>query len=286
MIDIDFQGTWQFMSANLISQMNGDKTTHTIEDDLESSIYVLMWMTLMYSETSDKGQVPSLLSGVLDPKPYGPTGGFGKADFLKARTFLERIAFPGRLHLHRLITQLAKLFAVRYETKPTDTEYATADFLLQNVSANPDDPRFLEAYHGTIVYLYETRMEALKGYEYTIDLFNTALQDPASWPTDDYAVKQDFKIDPSPPQQVIKSEWDTAVFVNHMDDLDDCDENHGIEHTVEDLSWSDISFDGSNRMDDSEVSNSPLLPEHLTRSTLCLGTRMSHWESNDFPNKA
>ena len=76
------------MSADLIDQMNGKHTTHTLEDDLESSIYVLMWMTLMYSETSDKSQVPSFLSGVLNPKPYGP-GGFSKADFLKARTFLQ-----------------------------------------------------------------------------------------------------------------------------------------------------------------------------------------------------
>ena len=77
------------MSANLIAQMNGKHTTHTLQDDLESSIYVLMWMTLMYSETSDKSQVPSFLSGVLDPKPYGLTCGFSKADFLKAWTFLQ-----------------------------------------------------------------------------------------------------------------------------------------------------------------------------------------------------
>ena len=241
------------MSANLISQMNGEKTTHSIEDDLESSIYVLIWMTLMYSETSDKSQVPSFLSSVLDPKPYGPTGGFGKADFLKARTFLERVVFPGRSPLHRLITQLAELFAVQYETKPTDAQYANAKFLLENTAVNPD-PRFKEAYFETPVHLYEKRMDALKGYQHTIDLFNTALQDPASWPTDDYAVKQDFQSEPPPPQQVIKSGWDTAVFIDHMDDHD-CDE---IEHTIEDLSWSDISFDG-NRMD--EVSNSPSYPK-------------------------
>ena len=80
------------MSANLISQMNGKHTTHTLQDDLESSIYVLMWMTLMYSETSDKSQVPSFLSGVLNPTPYGVTGGFSKADFLKAQTFSHFLA--------------------------------------------------------------------------------------------------------------------------------------------------------------------------------------------------
>lgn len=239
--------------------MNGKHTTHTLQDDLESSVYVLMWMTLMYSETSDKSQVPSFLSGVLDPKPYGPTGGFSKADFLQARTFLQRVTFPGRLALHRLVTQLAELFAVRYERKPTAIQYTTADFLFRNIADNPDsDPRFQEAYKETVVYSYETRIKALEGYQYTIDLFGNALQDTASWPTDDHAVKQYFQSEPPPPQQVIKSGWDTAIFVNHLDDLDDCDWNHGIDFTVEDVS---IIRVGSKQMD---VSNSPLIHKSLT----------------------
>lgn len=221
--------------------MNGKHTTHTLQDDLESSIYVLMWMTLMYSETSDKSQVPSFLSGVLDPKPYGPTGGFSKADFLKARTFLQRVAFPGRPALHYLITQLAELFAVRYEEEPTPAQYSNATFLRNNMAVNPD-PRFEEAYKATVVFSYKTRTKALEGYQHTIDLFDEALRDPASWPTDDHAVKQHFQSDPPPAQQVIKSGWDTAIFFNHLDDLDDlddpgdCDWNYAIDFTVEDLS--------------------------------------------------
>jgi hypothetical protein len=238
MTDNDLQGTWQFMSANLIGQMNGQNTTHTLQDDLESSLYVLIWMVLMYSETSDKSQVPSFLSGVLDPKPYGPTGGYGKADFLKARTFLQRVTFPGRPALHNLITKLAELFAVRYEEEPNKADKENAIFLLKQKSeaSNPGDvDQFQNAYMRTPVYLYETRKNDLKGYQHTLDLIKEALKYPASWPTNDFAVKQDFQLEPPTPQLVIKSGWDTAVFVDHMDDLDDGDEDYEMKPTLEDL---------------------------------------------------
>ncbi|OJA20355.1 hypothetical protein AZE42_14141, partial [Rhizopogon vesiculosus] len=38
------------MSANLV--MNQD-ATHSIEDDLESVLYVILWMALMYTMCSD-----------------------------------------------------------------------------------------------------------------------------------------------------------------------------------------------------------------------------------------
>ena len=69
-------------------------------------------MILMYSETSNRDWVPTFLSGVLDPQPHRETGGFNKADFLKARTFLQQVNFPGQHALHHLINQLGDLFAV------------------------------------------------------------------------------------------------------------------------------------------------------------------------------
>ncbi|KAF8229268.1 hypothetical protein L208DRAFT_1016753, partial [Tricholoma matsutake] len=38
--------TWQFMSARMIGNMTGP---HNYQDNLKSSIYVLMWVVLMYS---------------------------------------------------------------------------------------------------------------------------------------------------------------------------------------------------------------------------------------------
>ncbi|KAG2751891.1 hypothetical protein P692DRAFT_20701781, partial [Suillus brevipes Sb2] len=41
-------GTWQFMSAFLVSHSGA---VHRVEDDLESSLYVLLWTALKYSST-------------------------------------------------------------------------------------------------------------------------------------------------------------------------------------------------------------------------------------------
>ncbi|KAF8219912.1 hypothetical protein L208DRAFT_1336789, partial [Tricholoma matsutake] len=46
-----FIGTWQFMSARLVARLDG---VHSFQDDLESTIYMLLYMILMYSETSDR----------------------------------------------------------------------------------------------------------------------------------------------------------------------------------------------------------------------------------------
>ncbi|KAL4064030.1 hypothetical protein J3A83DRAFT_4101641, partial [Scleroderma citrinum] len=43
------QGTWQFMSAGLVKNIS---VKHTCQYDLESSFWVLLWTTLMYSESS------------------------------------------------------------------------------------------------------------------------------------------------------------------------------------------------------------------------------------------
>jgi hypothetical protein len=75
------------MSARLISNKAGHCGKHDHHDDLESSIYVLLLITLMYSKCSYPSHVSAFMAGVLDPQPIGPTGGFGKTDLLIARSF-------------------------------------------------------------------------------------------------------------------------------------------------------------------------------------------------------
>ncbi|KAG1846352.1 hypothetical protein C8R48DRAFT_616437, partial [Suillus tomentosus] len=41
-------GTWQFMSAHLVKNIHA---IHNVEDDLESSLYVVLWTALMFKET-------------------------------------------------------------------------------------------------------------------------------------------------------------------------------------------------------------------------------------------
>lgn len=42
------QGTWQFRSAHLVKNTH---TVHGIEDDLEFSLYIVLWTALMYRES-------------------------------------------------------------------------------------------------------------------------------------------------------------------------------------------------------------------------------------------
>lgn len=118
---------WQFMSTRLISNMDGQ---HVLIDDLESSIYVLLWTVLMCLECSDRTQVSSFMEHIIDPQPHGNTGGFRKVDFLQVRTFLKAVKFPHWPALDNLINQLAIMFSVRYKTKPNDHERAHAKKLL------------------------------------------------------------------------------------------------------------------------------------------------------------
>ena len=143
------QGTWQFMSARLIGNMEGP---HVLVDDLESSIYILLWTALMYSECSDITQVPSFMEHVIDPQPHHNTGGYGKTDFLQARTFLKTVKFPNRPALDKLLDDLAIMFSVRYETAPTDIERHHAAKLLEQ---SKQEPIFAEIYRSCIPYRYD-----------------------------------------------------------------------------------------------------------------------------------
>jgi hypothetical protein len=140
------------MSARLIGNMEGQ---HVLMDDLESSIYVLLWTALTFSECSDRAQVPSFMEHIINPQRHGNTGSFGKVDFLQARTFLKAVKFPHQPALDNLINQLAIMFLVRYKTKPDDRKRAHAKKLL-DLSAW--DVSVVDIYYATV---HETQTQCL-----------------------------------------------------------------------------------------------------------------------------
>jgi hypothetical protein len=228
------------MSARLIGLIDR-LHQHDLQDDLESSIYVLLWMTLMYSFCSNASYVPDFLSSVLDPQPRGKFGCccLGKADFLQARTFLKQVDFPNRTALHTLILDLAKLFSVRYESKPIKAESA-------NLADSDAIAMSLEdAYESCLAVRYNQRIQNLTTHDYTISLFNAALLDRSAWPCNDFAVKQNFQLDMlSLRSQVIKTDWNTEAFVFEL--------NKGGVNLVDVVSDSEQS-DGMTVCDDSDI---------------------------------
>ena len=191
------------MSASLTGRMG---RLHDHKDDLESSFYTLLWVTLMYSDCSKPEKVPSLLRTIFE-------GGFlAKADFLKGRTFLDRVSFPGRGALHTLFDELAQMFAVRYEQAPTKQDRDRASRI---------NSYSTEYYETTSVYKYDKRMSSLNTHAAIIDLFEAALRDRSQWPPNDPAVKQRFHHDPVLHELVTKSGWNTTLFVEQLESGDD-----------------------------------------------------------------
>ena len=114
-------GTWQFMSAALVK----DKRAHqTFVDDLELFCYVILWLVLMYlSNFMSPPNLTSFIQSVLDPVEYQSTGGNSKANFLVSCTDLRDLSIPRRPLLQPLLNDLTILFAVHYETKPSNEKY-------------------------------------------------------------------------------------------------------------------------------------------------------------------
>ena len=217
------------MSSKLITESNWQ---HDFRDDLESSIYVLLWTTLMYSECSDPMRVGPFMEGVLDPRPYGLGGGYGKADFLKGMTFLDNVTFPDRPALHWLVKKLGNLFAIRYISEP---ESKIRDFakklqardrsedewgadLKKQVALGTKD----EITRGDIRNLleYDERKDLLKDHDWTIGVFDTALAD--RWPDNDAAVKQTIHYNTNSRRsarhsgsQHLRTDWSLKVALHH-----------------------------------------------------------------------
>lgn len=194
------QGTWQFMSAALVQDKNAP---HTFVDDLESFLYVILWVSLMYSAHSiPSPDLTAFMQRVLDPDQYEGTGGHGKADFLQARTFLRSEPFPDRPLLHQLITELAILFAVRYEPIPTQKDMKIAASYAAYAEYDPTH---------FVAGRYNSRISQLESHQHVIELFRTALEDAAKWPSSDCAVQQ--QLLPRPPENLkrkTKTAWNFA----------------------------------------------------------------------------
>jgi hypothetical protein len=123
------------------------------------------------------------------------------------------------------------------------------------MAADLDNAKIANAHKATFSYSYWTQMDALNDHQHTIQLFEVALQDSASWPVNDIAVKQEFQTKTPSPHPVTKTGWDMTFFVVGLDKGDDVE--------MDEMSWSDGGgSEWSDQMmvaDDSEVSNSSLL---------------------------
>lgn len=200
------------MSAKLVNEPN---VLHDFRDDLESSLYVLLWTTMMYSVLPEREQVERFLKYVLDPAPskIAGIGGFGKDSFLFRPSFLINVEFPNREALHTLMKNLANLFQFRYEKPPDPDARAACEFLqsmiLQSITEDAKK-YFTLLLEDNAVRRYDLAMDKLSSHAATIKLFDIALSDRSKWPIiDDPATNQGFTSKPAPP--VTKSDWQATA---------------------------------------------------------------------------
>lgn len=171
--------------------INNQTAPHTFVDDLESTVYILMWMTLVYSSINQPAQAKLFLSNTLDPQPVQGQGGLAKSDFLIGRSFLTQYSFPKRDALHNLIDKLADMLSVRYSTVTAD-DGEIHKLLKKMVDHDPSSVELRQAYEQSKEHAKERKCAQLQSHDAAIKLFDIALKDASEWPTNDAAEKQDF----------------------------------------------------------------------------------------------
>ncbi|KAG1726334.1 hypothetical protein EDD22DRAFT_961450 [Suillus occidentalis] len=175
-------GTWQFMSAYLVAHSDA---IHRVEDDLESSLYVLLWTALKHSITHmNIEDRTKLLTQVFD-------GGSSKEGWLMTRTHLPPDVFLGRKSLDNLVIELCTFFSHRY-TKIPDEEKVSLASLRSVLQKHKDGPLYMavqDYVEKSLAYKNEMAIKLLSSHDSVISIYDKYLQEPG-WP-EDPAVEQE-----------------------------------------------------------------------------------------------
>ncbi|KAG1878998.1 hypothetical protein F4604DRAFT_1923685 [Suillus subluteus] len=192
-------GTWQFMSAYLTAQIHA---VHTVADDLESSLYVLLWTALKFTVTTlDIVDRTLLMTQVFD-------GGSSKEGWLFSRTNLPRNAFVGRKSLDDLVDELCVFFSHR-NSKVTAKAIATLEALQLELEAESAVKGRLymavQAFRDeTVAYKKEMGMKLVHSHDAVIKLYDKYLQAPG-WPEDPAVEQAVLPIKPAAGRMITKS---------------------------------------------------------------------------------
>ena len=197
---IDFavtQGTWQFMSAHLVKNIHA---IHGVEDDLESSLYVVLWTALMFKESYmssvDRTQ---FIMQVFDADPLVGSGGSAKSNWLVARTDFLRDLFVDCKPLDDVVLELTQFFAHRYSVVPPEAQETLVQLqlslaeIMDGVGPAPTavQRKIMNAAQNilleSVAYQKEMGMKKLQSHEAVIDIYNKHLESPG-WPDQDAAV--------------------------------------------------------------------------------------------------
>ncbi|ESK89211.1 hypothetical protein Moror_5187, partial [Moniliophthora roreri MCA 2997] len=173
-------GTWQFMSAHLLSNTPGT-VEHTLVDDLESFFHVLCYVVLVhcpheFPNTKLKRHLKKVYDAWFfedeDDEEGEVVGGDEKAEALAHLFILKKAELPYD-PLRDLVTALEDVIGVRYRDRPTEEE-REAYKALSNINDVPNHVLKQQS-----VWRYDEAMRKLsESSQWMLDAFNEALEDP------------------------------------------------------------------------------------------------------------
>lgn len=209
------------MSAALVAWLG---TEQNLMDDLESTLYVLLWMGIMYFLCRDKEAVSAFINHCLNPIVSPDSSHTGKIDFVMSRKFFSIIRFPNHNCFPTLIDNLGSLFVACYRSmvqcRPeqelaVQEDPSTYYALIQVVTKDPKNILLQNLLHNNPIHKDFQSMEKLQSLAYIIELFTTLVNDDSKWTNDPPPSVQDIwpPVNHSP---FTKSSW---VTVQWMDDL-------------------------------------------------------------------
>jgi hypothetical protein len=170
------QGTWQFMSAKLLSDT---RLKQGIEDDRESAFYVLLYLGLLYTKNNQIYQELESYMEIFDYVTFGHNsvakGGALKRDFLATQGRADALDFDCK-PMNDLLKDLRSTSSVRYE--PSLSEVLAGLFDIQPNVAD------------TLAALHDGRQSILRERGWLVKTILKHLD--KKWPENDEARRNDL----------------------------------------------------------------------------------------------
>lgn len=167
-------GTCQFMSAYLIEHSNA---THMVGDDLESSLFVILWTALAICKETSVCRSKFNTDVFIIPSP----GLFSRADWLIIKPKTMHVMFVDCKPLESLVCTLAEFFSHRYSQISDDERTAFDKLQLAFATMIEKSPthehlKLLEAVRRiSSVYKKEMGMKVLHSHDAVIRILNKHL---------------------------------------------------------------------------------------------------------------
>jgi Fungal protein kinase len=173
------------MAVDLIAKPD---SIQTVEHDLESFFWVLLWLCLSYFDTSiSLGLRTSIVKATMSPRAYGDTGGLDKMNFMANRLALQYVNTRTSPTVAKVLKTMHFLLGTRHTG-----QLPASDLLLPKTSPTPDRTQS-ETQHASEGVTSSANQKVTDKYKSLLKLLHNALAENM-WHDDDGPVPQEFVL--------------------------------------------------------------------------------------------